>query len=184
MALNSVYSNIQPKVANNVMKAAKFYLVADKRRTGREDCGYATGRQWMALEMVKSTVSTLCVTILSLTVSETGLRFRVRVLTRWPAMVLGTEGFTIALFWTVRLIPMTMLTWETWLVARFRLVTLIFLLYTLIRIGRLDAVILSPLLSAVISVPPTSSRGGDITGQLLFILYILIACILNLSINL
>ncbi|KAL5588104.1 hypothetical protein FOVSG1_013240 [Fusarium oxysporum f. sp. vasinfectum] len=49
MALNSVYGNIQPKVANNVMKAAKFYLVADKRRTGREDCGYATGRQWMAL---------------------------------------------------------------------------------------------------------------------------------------
>ncbi|KAF5256129.1 hypothetical protein FOXYS1_13411 [Fusarium oxysporum] len=51
MALNSVYGNIQPKVSNNVMKAAKFYLVADKRRTGREDCGYATGRQWMALEM-------------------------------------------------------------------------------------------------------------------------------------
>ncbi|KAF4502453.1 hypothetical protein FAGAP_1305 [Fusarium agapanthi] len=49
LALNSVYGNIQPKAANNVMKAAQFYLVADKRRTSREDCGYATGRQWMAL---------------------------------------------------------------------------------------------------------------------------------------
>ncbi|KAH7230541.1 uncharacterized protein BKA55DRAFT_715380 [Fusarium redolens] len=49
LALNSVYGNIQPKVANNVMKAAQFYLVADKRRISREDCGYATGRQWMAL---------------------------------------------------------------------------------------------------------------------------------------
>jgi hypothetical protein len=28
LALNSVYGNIQPKVANNVMKAAQFYLVA------------------------------------------------------------------------------------------------------------------------------------------------------------
>ncbi|KAG5764648.1 hypothetical protein H9Q69_009016 [Fusarium xylarioides] len=49
LALNSVYGNIRPKVANNVMKAAQFYLVADKRRKSREDCGYATGRQWMAL---------------------------------------------------------------------------------------------------------------------------------------
>ncbi|CCT69560.1 uncharacterized protein FFUJ_05456 [Fusarium fujikuroi IMI 58289] len=49
LALNSVYGNIQPKVANNVMKAAQFHLVADKRRTSREDCGYETGRQWMAL---------------------------------------------------------------------------------------------------------------------------------------
>ncbi|KAF9767045.1 hypothetical protein IL306_000447 [Fusarium sp. DS 682] len=49
VALKSVSGNIQPKVANNVMKAAKFHLVADKRLRSREDCGYATGRQWMAL---------------------------------------------------------------------------------------------------------------------------------------
>ncbi|KAF4337216.1 hypothetical protein FBEOM_8909 [Fusarium beomiforme] len=49
IALRSVSGNIQPKVANNVMKAASFHLVADKRLTSRDDCGYATGRQWMAL---------------------------------------------------------------------------------------------------------------------------------------
>ncbi|OHE93823.1 hypothetical protein CORC01_10844 [Colletotrichum orchidophilum] len=51
VALQSISNNIKPKVANDVMSAAKLYLVADKRDNvkSREDCGYATGRQWMAL---------------------------------------------------------------------------------------------------------------------------------------
>ncbi|SCO89129.1 uncharacterized protein FRV6_13257 [Fusarium oxysporum] len=42
--------SIKPKIANNVMNAANLRLIADKRIHSREDCGYATGRQWMSLK--------------------------------------------------------------------------------------------------------------------------------------
>jgi hypothetical protein len=45
--INSISGSIQPKIANNVMKAASLRLVADKRIGSQEDCGTATGRQWM-----------------------------------------------------------------------------------------------------------------------------------------
>ncbi|CAG1977983.1 unnamed protein product [Fusarium graminearum] len=45
--IKSISGNIKPKIANNVMKAANLRLVADKRVGSQEDCGYATGRQWM-----------------------------------------------------------------------------------------------------------------------------------------
>ncbi|KAF5679403.1 hypothetical protein FHETE_820 [Fusarium heterosporum] len=51
VTLGSITNNIQKKVANDVMKSAKLYLVADKL-TGadtREKCGFETGRQWLAL---------------------------------------------------------------------------------------------------------------------------------------
>ncbi|SPJ76036.1 uncharacterized protein FTOL_05767 [Fusarium torulosum] len=48
-AIKSITENIKPKIANNVMKAANLRLVADKRIHSQEDCGYATGRQWMSL---------------------------------------------------------------------------------------------------------------------------------------
>ncbi|KLO81331.1 uncharacterized protein FFB20_13881 [Fusarium fujikuroi] len=48
-AIKSITESIKPKIANNVMKAANLRLIADKRVHNREDCGYATGRQWMAL---------------------------------------------------------------------------------------------------------------------------------------
>jgi hypothetical protein len=50
--LNSITSNIQKKVANDVMKSAKLHLVADKltgASDSREACGYNTGRQWLPL---------------------------------------------------------------------------------------------------------------------------------------
>ncbi|KAM0229441.1 hypothetical protein ACHAPO_009985 [Fusarium lateritium] len=47
--INAISGNIKPKIANNVMKAANLRLVADKRIGSQEDCGYATGRQWMNL---------------------------------------------------------------------------------------------------------------------------------------
>ncbi|GJC88919.1 hypothetical protein ColLi_11757 [Colletotrichum liriopes] len=51
ITLQSISNNIKPKVANDVMSAASLYLVADKRDNvrSREDCGFAQGRQWMAL---------------------------------------------------------------------------------------------------------------------------------------
>ncbi|KAF4437392.1 hypothetical protein F53441_13069 [Fusarium austroafricanum] len=49
-AIGSITNNIKPKIANNVMKTANLRLVADKRLKDREACGYATGRQWMALK--------------------------------------------------------------------------------------------------------------------------------------
>ncbi|KAI8679260.1 hypothetical protein NCS57_00203400 [Fusarium keratoplasticum] len=52
VTIESITNNIQKKVANDVMKAAKYHLVADKRdnvRT-REDCGFAPGRQWLELK--------------------------------------------------------------------------------------------------------------------------------------
>ncbi|KAF4991626.1 hypothetical protein FDECE_13974 [Fusarium decemcellulare] len=51
VTLGSITNNIQKKVANDVMAAAKLKLVADKRDNvrSREDCGYATGRQWLPL---------------------------------------------------------------------------------------------------------------------------------------
>ncbi|KAM0347335.1 hypothetical protein ACHAPU_004854 [Fusarium lateritium] len=51
VTLGSITNNIQKKVANDVMKSAQLYLVADKL-TGadsREKCGYDTGRQWLPL---------------------------------------------------------------------------------------------------------------------------------------
>ncbi|KAF5658682.1 hypothetical protein FHETE_9747 [Fusarium heterosporum] len=45
--ISSIAGSIQPKIANNIMKAANIRLVADKRIGSQEDCGYATGRQWM-----------------------------------------------------------------------------------------------------------------------------------------
>ncbi|KAM0346339.1 hypothetical protein ACHAPU_005770 [Fusarium lateritium] len=48
--ISSIAGSIQPKIANNVMKAANIRLVADKRIGSQEDCGYATGRQWMNLK--------------------------------------------------------------------------------------------------------------------------------------
>ncbi|KAK7394021.1 hypothetical protein QQX98_013199 [Neonectria punicea] len=52
VAIESISNNIQKKVANDVMKAAKLHLVADKRDGVRtsEECGYATGRQWLELK--------------------------------------------------------------------------------------------------------------------------------------
>ncbi|KAK7428282.1 hypothetical protein QQZ08_005179 [Neonectria magnoliae] len=52
VAIGSISNNIQKKVANDVMKAAKLHLVADKRDgvLTREDCGYAPGRQWLELK--------------------------------------------------------------------------------------------------------------------------------------
>ncbi|PCD19050.1 hypothetical protein FGRA07_05855 [Fusarium graminearum] len=52
VAISSISNNIKTKVANDVMKAAKLHLVADKRDGfgNREDCGYSTGRQWMSLK--------------------------------------------------------------------------------------------------------------------------------------
>jgi hypothetical protein len=48
-AIESITNNIKPKIASNVMKAANLRLVADRRIHSQEDCGYATGRQWMSL---------------------------------------------------------------------------------------------------------------------------------------
>jgi hypothetical protein len=48
-AIQSITENIKPKIASNVMKAANLRLVADKRIHSQEDCGTATGRQWMSL---------------------------------------------------------------------------------------------------------------------------------------
>ncbi|KAF4438715.1 hypothetical protein F53441_12731 [Fusarium austroafricanum] len=48
--IESITKNIQPKIANNVMKAGRLHLVADKRYSSREACGYSPGRQWMALK--------------------------------------------------------------------------------------------------------------------------------------
>lgn len=52
VAIASISNNIQKKVANDVMKAARLHLVADKRDgyLSREDCGYAPGRQWLELK--------------------------------------------------------------------------------------------------------------------------------------
>ncbi|KAJ4226244.1 hypothetical protein NW759_004828 [Fusarium solani] len=52
VTIESITNNIQKKVANDVMMAAKYHLVADKRdnvRT-REDCGFAPGRKWLELK--------------------------------------------------------------------------------------------------------------------------------------
>ncbi|KAM6506954.1 hypothetical protein FALCPG4_018766 [Fusarium falciforme] len=52
VTIESSTSKIQKKVANDVMKAAKYHLVADKRgnvRT-REGCGFAHGQQWLELK--------------------------------------------------------------------------------------------------------------------------------------
>ncbi|RSL87619.1 hypothetical protein CEP51_002155 [Fusarium floridanum] len=52
VTIESITNNIQKKVANDVMKAAGYHLIADKRdnvRT-REDCGFAPGRQWLELK--------------------------------------------------------------------------------------------------------------------------------------
>ncbi|KAF5022515.1 hypothetical protein F66182_5417 [Fusarium sp. NRRL 66182] len=51
LAISSISNNIKSKVANDVMKAANLRLVADRRDNvkTREECGYAPGRQWMAL---------------------------------------------------------------------------------------------------------------------------------------
>ncbi|RGP61322.1 hypothetical protein FLONG3_10556 [Fusarium longipes] len=48
--IRSFSGSIQPKIANNVMKAANLRLVGDKRIGSQEDCGYATGRQWMSFK--------------------------------------------------------------------------------------------------------------------------------------
>ncbi|KAJ4179015.1 hypothetical protein NW755_012753 [Fusarium falciforme] len=52
VTIESITNNIQKKVANDVMKAAKYHLVADKRENvrTREDCGFAPGRQWLELK--------------------------------------------------------------------------------------------------------------------------------------
>ncbi|KAF7557620.1 hypothetical protein G7Z17_g562 [Cylindrodendrum hubeiense] len=52
VAIASITNNLQKKVASDVMKAARLHLVADKRDgyLSREDCGYAPGRQWLALK--------------------------------------------------------------------------------------------------------------------------------------
>ncbi|KAF4953277.1 hypothetical protein FGADI_6143 [Fusarium gaditjirri] len=47
--ISAIAESIKPKIANNVMKSASLRLIADKRVHSREECGYATGRQWMAL---------------------------------------------------------------------------------------------------------------------------------------
>ncbi|EYB22294.1 hypothetical protein FG05_07766 [Fusarium graminearum] len=51
VTLGSITNNIQKKVANDVMKASKLHLVADKLggKDSREKCGYSTGRQWLPL---------------------------------------------------------------------------------------------------------------------------------------
>ncbi|KAF4502972.1 hypothetical protein FAGAP_795 [Fusarium agapanthi] len=51
VTLGSITNNIQKKVANDVMKASKLHLVADKLggKNTREDCGDTTGRQWLPL---------------------------------------------------------------------------------------------------------------------------------------
>ncbi|KAI1038842.1 hypothetical protein LB503_007887 [Fusarium chuoi] len=51
VTLGSITNNIQKKVANDVMKASKLHLVADKLggKDSREDCGFSTGRQWLPL---------------------------------------------------------------------------------------------------------------------------------------
>ncbi|KAF9776447.1 hypothetical protein IL306_005361 [Fusarium sp. DS 682] len=51
VTLGSITNNIQKKVANDVMKASKLYLVADKLGGAdtRENCGTSTGRQWLPL---------------------------------------------------------------------------------------------------------------------------------------
>lgn len=52
ITIDSITNNIQKKMANDVMKAAKYHLVADKRDNvrSREDCGFAPGRQWLELK--------------------------------------------------------------------------------------------------------------------------------------
>ncbi|KAF5553103.1 hypothetical protein FPHYL_8830 [Fusarium phyllophilum] len=47
VTLGSITNNIQKKVANDVMKASKLHLVADKLggKDSREDCGFSTGHQ-------------------------------------------------------------------------------------------------------------------------------------------
>ncbi|RBR04865.1 hypothetical protein FVER53590_03619 [Fusarium verticillioides] len=49
--LYSITNNTQMKVANDVMKASKLHLVADKLggKNSREDCGKTTGRHWLPL---------------------------------------------------------------------------------------------------------------------------------------
>ncbi|KAI5457658.1 hypothetical protein BGZ63DRAFT_457040 [Mariannaea sp. PMI_226] len=47
-AFDSISYNIKVKVANDVLKAARMVLVADKNVDSREKCG-STGRQWLAL---------------------------------------------------------------------------------------------------------------------------------------
>ncbi|KAF4453910.1 hypothetical protein F53441_3435 [Fusarium austroafricanum] len=52
VTLGSITNNIQKKVANDVMKAGKLHLVADKfsgASESREKCGFKTGRQWLPL---------------------------------------------------------------------------------------------------------------------------------------
>ncbi|KAF0637149.1 hypothetical protein FPSE5266_04383 [Fusarium pseudograminearum] len=51
VTLGSITNNIQKKVANDVMKASKLHLVADKLggKDSRDKCGYSTGRQWLPL---------------------------------------------------------------------------------------------------------------------------------------
>ncbi|KAF5633932.1 uncharacterized protein FTJAE_6918 [Fusarium tjaetaba] len=51
VTLGSITNNIQKKVANDVMKASKLHLVADKlgKKNSKEDCGDTTGRHWMPL---------------------------------------------------------------------------------------------------------------------------------------
>ncbi|KAF5237754.1 hypothetical protein FANTH_10629 [Fusarium anthophilum] len=52
VTLGSITNNIQKKVANDVMKASKLYLVADKlgSKNTREDCDETTtGRHWLPL---------------------------------------------------------------------------------------------------------------------------------------
>lgn len=50
--VGSIRNNIQKKVANDVIKAARFHLVADRRENvrSRESCGFSTGRQWLPLK--------------------------------------------------------------------------------------------------------------------------------------
>ncbi|RBQ67174.1 hypothetical protein FVER14953_03619 [Fusarium verticillioides] len=51
VTLGSITNNIQKKVANDVMKASKLHLVADKlgKKNSQEDCGETTGRHWLPL---------------------------------------------------------------------------------------------------------------------------------------
>jgi hypothetical protein len=50
--VGSISNNIQKKVANDVMKAARLHLVADRRDNvrSRESCGFSPGRQWLELK--------------------------------------------------------------------------------------------------------------------------------------
>ncbi|KAF4337516.1 hypothetical protein FBEOM_8614 [Fusarium beomiforme] len=50
VTLGSIVGNIQKKVANDVMKSSKLYLIADKLgKDTREKCGNTPGHQWLPL---------------------------------------------------------------------------------------------------------------------------------------